>query len=285
MESEVSVDIDVAEELRQGDILRWEKPEQSAWADYSIVVTADCDLAHNKMRSRISYVPLVPFDSYVSKIWGPDYVQKKVSVLLGAAVEAIRRSWTEVKSGADLTPSAVIEWIERDDPSVIGIAIFGDTIAPQRPVLERAISRAKTALRCKADLTEYLTTSETYIKRISARADELIPNGGNARIIKDALNGHCNSLPGDVFFVGEIPGEGNGGYFSLLRHVTQCPLDDISLDPARRPGPVLPLRRIGRLNPPFVYAMTQQLAKVFSDIGLPKFYEDKMAACVTKYLA
>jgi hypothetical protein len=287
MVSEVRSDLKAADELRQGDLLRWELRDRTIWTEYGVVVTADCDLMYNKMRNKISYVPLVSFDNYVAGIWGPDYVEKKVLKILESAVSAIRRAHADRNAGANLTEAAVINWITRDDPSEIAAVVLGDGCDERaRRTIEATIRRAKSVLRSQAELSLRISGDDSYIKRITGRAGELFPDGkGNAQTIKEAVNGHCNSLPGDVFFIGEIPGEGDDGYFALLRHVTQCSLDDISLDPAQRPGPVLPLRRIARLQPPFIYAMTQQLAKVFADIGLPAYHAERMAACVKKYLS
>jgi hypothetical protein len=284
---EVTNDIKPAGPLRQGDILRWDRRDGTVWTEYGVVVTADCDLEHNKMRNWVSYVPLVRFESYVSDVWGPDYVEKKVSKILESAVSTIRSAHAETKPGATLTASAVADWINRDDPSGIASAIFGKNCSDKvRLPFEKIIARAKAALNCQNELSARTGELDPYIKRITIRASQLFPDGkGSAQTIKEALNGHCGSLPGDVFFIGAIPGEGNDGYFALLRHVTQCSLDDISLDPAQRPGPVLPLRRIAKLQPPFVFAMTQQLAKVFSDIGLPASYAERMTTCVKKYLS
>jgi hypothetical protein len=283
------IELDSAFEApRQGDVLRWEKTDRSPWTEHAIVVTADCDLEFNKNRNSISYVPLVRFDTYVGCFWGPDYVAKKAEKIFEGATAAIRRAHKAKGLSGDLNYHVVRDWIVRDSAGAIVEMLSHESLSPaERRTLEVVIDKAKRALGCEHDLMNYDTDGDTYVRRIIVRANDLLPEsrGDPAKSVLEALQGHCRSLPGDVFFVSTVPGDGDGGYFALLRHIGQCDINDVSLDPVRRAGPVLPLRRIARLTSPYVYALTQQLAKVFADIGLPKEYVGGLTSCIDKYLA
>jgi hypothetical protein len=123
-EAEIRNDLSAGDPLRQGDVIRWERPDGTVWTEYCIVVTADCDLANNKTRGRISYVPAVTFESYIAGIWGPDYVDKKVAKILEGAFSAMQRAHSERNAGARLSETALLEWIKRDDPSAIVAALM-----------------------------------------------------------------------------------------------------------------------------------------------------------------
>jgi hypothetical protein len=274
------IELDSAfEALRQGDVLRWEKTDGSPWTEYAIVVTADCDLEYNKNRNRISYIPLVRFNTYVSAFWGPDYVAKKAEKIFEGAAAAIRRAHQTKGLTGTLNEFAIRDWLIRDAASAIAELLSHEgSSSTERRALERIIDNAQRALACERELAAADADGNTYVQRIVRRAKDLLPDarGDPAKSVMDALQGHCNSLPGDVFFVSTIPGDGNLGYFALLRHIAQCDVNDVSLDPFRPAGPVLPLRRIARLASPYIYALTQQLAKVFADIGLPKGYVGRL---------
>jgi len=238
------------------------------------------------MRGIISYVPLLCFESYVGAFWRPDYVEKKVNKIVEGAIAAVREAHKARGSTELLGERAIREWIARDEATEIVSQLLGvDCNVNEGKKLKRVISAARAALFCKKGLAT-VGDGRPYINRLITEVGVLFPDGkGTASTIFAALDGHCNSLPGDVFFVSHLPGEGDDGYFALLRHIRQCNLQDISLDPVQRPGPTLPLRRIGTLRAPFVHALTQQLAKVFADIGLPMFHSERLAACTRNYLS
>ncbi len=272
---------------RQGDVLRWDVNDRSPWTEHAIVVTADCDLEFNKNRNRISYVPVVRFDTYVGNFWGPDYVAKKTDKILEAAIGAIRREHKAKGLSGNITDTAIRDWIGRDNVSNIADALSNESFTPaKRHTLETVITKAKRALNRRQELEGYGSNGGTYVHKIIEGAKDLLPDSSDpSKSVLEALQGHCGSLPGDVFFITSIPGDGESGYFALLRHIGQCDVAEVSLDPVRRAGPILPLRRIGRLASPYVYALTQQLAKVFADIGLPPGYIGRLTTCLDTYVA
>jgi hypothetical protein len=264
MSQEVT-DFDLSEDrLSQGDVLRWNKREPVDGAEYAIVVTADCDLAHNKMNGIISYVPLLRFDTYVTTVWGPDYVSKRVHKILEGVIGSVREVHKRTGSAQTLSEKAIREWLIRDEANEIASQLLGPTTDPKNlNKLAQEISPGREVLLYEHDLS-LIDSSTTFINRLTAAVKTLFPDGkGTPKTIVSALDSHCNSLPGDVFFVSQLPNEGEEGYFALLRHVRQCKVEDVSLDPAERPGPTLLARRIGSLRAPFIYALTQQMASVF----------------------
>ena len=280
-------DTDLLEDrLAQGDILRWRSRTPTDAAEYGIVVTADCDLAHNKMKDIISYVPLLRFNTYVSTVWGPEYVSKKVEKILELTISSVREAHNRTGSNQTLHEQAIREWLIRDEAADTASQLLGPTAEPrQLQKLSEQILWGREALIHERNLSAD-DESTAYIKQLTAIARETFPDGkGSAKTILNALDGHCSSLPGDVFFVSLLPNEGEEGFFALLRHIRQCKLSDISLDPVERPGPPLPARRIGSLRAPFIYALTQQMASVFIDIGLPTYHSKRLTECTKAYLS
>jgi hypothetical protein len=286
MSQEVT-DADLCEDrLVQGDILRLKDCDPVDRAEYGIVVTADCDLLHNKVRGIVSYVPLLRLETYVSNVWGPDYVSRRVQKILEGVIGRVRDAHKARETNQTLSEQAIRDWLVRDDAAEIASQLLGaDADAKKQDKLVRVISTGREALLYERRLS-VAETEMNYIHRLTAAATTLFPDGkGNAKTILSALDGYCNSLPGDVFFVSQLPNEGESGYFALLRHIRQCELEDISLDAAERPGPIPPARRIGTLRSPFIYALTKQMTNVFADIGLPTYHSKRLSACVKTYLS
>jgi hypothetical protein len=289
LEQEEVTDTDLdGDRIHQGDIIRWERPDGTEWTQYGIVVTADCDLAHYKTRGRISYVPVVRLATYVHRFWGPDYVAKRVTKTFEGAVAAIRRAHHEHGFTGDLTETAIADWIGRDEPPMIAAALLNSDCDPKdRRRFEFKVAAARSAMECERRLA-MMTTEEghLYLEQLTSSFRQIAPEikGDPAEIVSNAFEGHCSSLPGDVFFVSQIPGDGDVGFFALLRHVSQCEHLDISLDSFQRAGPTLPFRRVARLCSPYVYALTQNLARVFADIGLPQSHPARLDASVKKFL-
>jgi hypothetical protein len=276
----------VDDRLTQGDVIRWDRADASHRGEYGIVVTADCDLVHNKMKGVISYVPLLRFEKYVMAVWGPDYVERRVKKILESAVSAMREAHKARRSSETLGEGGIRQWLIRDDAPAIASQLLGpeaDDKGLRR--LERIIAPARAALICESELLSD-GDGTPYINRLTNAANVLFPDGkGNTKTISTAPDSHCNSLPGDVFFVSHLPGEGDDGYFALLRHISQFNMQNISLDPVQRPGPVLPARRIGKLKAPYIYALTQQMARVFADIDLPTDHSERLVVCTRNYLS
>lgn len=83
------------------------------------------------------------------------------------------------------------------------------------------------------------------------------------------------SLPGDVFYFSGVSGREDFGLFAMLRYISQCDIADLAISPNDLRFGVAKAKRFARLNSPYVFALAQNLARVFSDIGLPKAYKDR----------
>lgn len=282
------VEIDAPDDrLHQGDVLSWDKRDSKNWKEHGIIITADCDLLHNKMKNRISLVPLISFGTYVQEVWGPEFVSKRVTKILEGSISAIRIAHAEIGRTGVVSEEAILDWISRDQPDMIAAMLFNEEYdAEKRRKFLSKIEAAKNAIDAEQELLQQ-TSPASYMEKLVSLANKITLNPpADARSnIGMALRGHCTSPPGDVFFLSQVPGDGTGGFFALLRHITQCDIKDIFLESARRPGLALPMRRVGRLKAPYLYALTQNIARVFADIGLPGHYSERRSSSAEGFLS
>jgi hypothetical protein len=271
--------------LFQGDVLRWERPTETPWREHALVVTASCDLRQNKNRGLISYVPVVAFSSYVRFFWAPEFMDRRLAHQKDVGFAAVRKAVEAARGSCGLSHEAALGWVLRAEVDEVVADIIPDVaLAKERRKLSSAVATLKAALVAERELREcqsadaFMSLLSDRLGLISGKAGTDGPGG-----IRSALEGHCTSLPGDVFFISTVPG-GGGGHFAMLRHVSQIEEGDIEMDPVARPGARLPARRVGRLGSPYVYALTQQLGKIFSDIGLPSTHPENLRESLSRHL-
>lgn len=271
-------------QLHQGDVLRWEHDLASPWREHALIVTADCDLRLNKTRGLVSYVPVVKFGSYIQHIWAPEFVEKRMSHQRRVGLAAIRKAFESARGSYTLTDEAALAWVLREDAEAIAGAVFTGESSKnkERSSLIVAIKKLSNALTAEKEI---LGTAGDFLEMLYTRVSIITgKTGGDGREeIGRSLEGHCTSLPGDVFFMNSVPGASRG-HFAIIRHIYQAAESDIDLDPVARPGARLPLRRVGRLGSPYVFALTQRLGKVFSDVGLPSSHPENLRASLSLQL-
>lgn len=102
-------------------------------------------------------------------------------------------------------------------------------------------------------------------------------------ILADDFQKTIKSLPGDVFHIPILPDNTDNGLFLILRDISQCSLSDIAGTPDDLRFGTAKARRVARISAPYRYAITQQLARVFADIGLPLAYEARCNEAASKF--
>jgi hypothetical protein len=119
--------------LRQGDVLEWIGDQTDPWRRFAIVVTADCDLAHQKHAGLLACVPVLPHDEYLSLFALPARVEKAKAKLLERAAALIRGYQESNRPEFTLAMSdeAIAGWIE--------------AVAPEEIVAELRVTNEKEA--------------------------------------------------------------------------------------------------------------------------------------------
>ncbi len=276
--------------LRQGDVINFlqdmhlspHDPQQ--WSSHlGVIVTADCDLAHRKHAGTLSYIPAVPTHIYSALIAFP------------RMAERIRNS-TVKKLRASLPSTAGWPTFER----ILEMTLQGKS--------SEHIARFLPDHSEKAKLNQYVSILEhherwrlsydagkTWEELLAATKDLLagraLANGANAKKVdpEKLLRVEMGNLlhsnpPGDVMFL-TSPAHHFVGFMAYLRLIREIPLTQIALSAYQEfTEPNLIARRVGRLRTRYLHRLTQKMAAVFTDIGLPDEYDESRELILSNFI-
>ena len=261
---------DPREPIRQGDIFTWRTPEPP-WKSHGVVVTADCDISKRKHAGIISYVPVLPLVEYWRLFSLPksikQYVENTYFPQLQKRITALQR-----KNCGDfprpLISEEIVDFITLSTPEEVA------AVLEPPPPADSALIRQISAYQAYA----FVTDSTPFDALVSLLADlrAAMANSPPRRDrVHEELRTSIDNLPGDAFFLSGLGFPAHVPSIAYLRFVREVPLEHLSVTSPTASEPDSVAYRIARLRPPFVYRVTQQLAHVFSDIGLPSSYETR----------
>lgn len=238
--------------LSQGDVIVWEE-NQDFQSKAAVVVTADCDLAKGKHWGRITVVPLVPVGSYMEEVYLPKQLallEEELVALFAKAVHQALKVKTDPPSDDALESLVSLDAL----PSSLGTS-------------DRA-KQAHALLRHVRGLTKSMTSAEALDEALRLRSS------GVKALSASRIGTFLEKPPGDCMVLPQLPGLAPELHVAFLRAMREVRDQDI----ATKTSEVEPNRakRIGRLVPVLRYRLTQMLAQVFSDIGLPDDYEEAL---------
>lgn len=261
-------------EIRQGDVLELlPGAEPEAWSSHlGIVLTANCDLVYRKHGGVLSYVPVVPVEVYARAILLPRLIE--------AEIERSERHLSEAVPVEDGWPSLgrlteMLELGERIETVCEALPNHPDT-----EVVAIRIERLSAALDCQrtytdeADTTAAIALVEGLLHRLRA-IDGHKPQPPWHALGREVHNRLTKSLPGDSIFIDRVSPDHREGYIAYLRLIREIQHDSIARSAVeeQRLGARVAARRVGRLGLLYLHRLTQQLVKVFADIGRPTDYE------------
>lgn len=235
--------------LSQGDVIVWDET-QDFQAKAAVVVTADCDLAKGKHWGRITVIPLVPVAHYMEEV----YLPKQLALL--------------EEDLAALFAKAVHQSLDAKAPPPSGDALESlvtlDALPPSLAISDSG-QQAHSLLRHVRGLTKSMTSAQALDEALRLRSP------GVKALSASKIRTFLESPPGDCMVLPQLPGLAPGLHIAFLRAMREVRDRDI----ATKTSEIVPNRakRIGRLVPVLRYRLTQMLAQVFSDIGLPDNYE------------
>lgn len=247
------------EPLKQGDVFIWHDvppTDQNAWMLAGIIVTADCDLVRGKHGGFVSYVPLLTPKEYLSIRFIPDMIAKRKRKLLVEFINRFRRAATNSES--ENFSDELLEKIATNETPLDGA--LPDALESKK----KSASEARTAFKSFIELCakdELAATARALFPQSENPNDEL------TKKCRDHLKGR---LPGDAFFINHVAGLSNRNFIAYLRQVRHTPASAFSQP--HRPKEMHAVR-VARLRPTFRHRLTQQMAEVFTAIGLPEAYE------------
>ncbi len=270
--------------LRQGDVLRFIQKEEFpvGWRDtIAVVVTANCDLAFGKHWGTITYVPAIPLDIYVQQFIIPKIIttecEKSKKILQElfareAATESVERALEMLQLGYSMKEIAVL-------------------LPPNSNSLHFETELQALGLLWAAQITlRQCTDPEQYwrhVEGLSTDLDELRrPKTSSKETLRREMRSRLKSFPGDTFYLCEPGPDCGGGYVVMLRLIRSLDDSSVALRPAdeyHSPGQYR-ARRIARLEILYCHRVVQQMAQVFTDIGLPSDYEEARASRLANYV-
>lgn len=268
-----------ARAIQQGDVLEFLRQDVSPligahhWSShYCVVVTANCDLAHNKHGGLLSVVPIVPLSVYAANIAVPRITEPLVETARADLRRAVPR-----RSGWP-TQERLLELL-RDGVDSAAISQFVPEEPEKAEVLEllapaEACAQWERALKLSTKWEDLVLALGTFLAALHP-AKKRRPDGGQL-VRRELKNRLIKSLPGDALFLSALaPGVDDGyvAYLRVLRELTLTQIATSAIEERRASGTIV-VRRVGRLAPLYLHRLTQQLAAVFTAIGLPVPYEE-----------
>lgn len=265
----------------QGDVIKWVGADWTKpWHCFGVVVTADCDLALGKHDGVISYVPALTTDDFIWARWRVDAIGSKLDGLLDKVAGRLAR-W-RAKNGGPETPLSALamrRWIERAGPEGL-LDEAGVEDVGQRKDLLNVISPVAAIVEC-------VNRAEPDLELLSSAYSAVNPKAArDPLVMADDIQKSWTSLPGDIFHLPAMPEEGTAsghGLFLHLRHIRQVNAGDVTARPDAIRSGSAKAQRVARVSAPYRYAVTQALARVFSDIGLPDVYDDRRKSAARSF--
>ncbi|MDO2970940.1 hypothetical protein [Mycobacteroides abscessus] len=234
--------------------------DATAWNRHLLVITADCDFAHDKHHGRVTCVPLLTKDEYLLELQIPKFRHQalvKVVAALQEVLESLGRN--------GISETRLREWpLEQSTDAILTLlAIAGDkrdVVGGMVDAIRELGSAASTVAEATAALVQ---------------AQRRLPNAQSEKNLRTNLVGRLQNAfkqpPGDALFVSALADGHDYGYFVYLRHLEQIWEPQVSLGPSRS---VVEYRRLSRLQEKYTHAIAQRFALVFMTIGLPDAYEE-----------
>lgn len=256
--------------LRQGDVIEALAPADPE-SRFGVVVTADCDIAQLKHNNTVSYVPLFVLPRYVAAF----YIPRRLERILKQLREDLTRRATTIRQqqhpdSAPFSEGAIDVWVEGADGAAIAAALEAPADKRRNEFIALADTyRAARLARGAEDLEAGVKALTLVSQYRGSTAEKALSKTW------DEIHGYVRDLPGDAFFIGsigEVP-ELRVGFIAYLRVLRELHPTQVALRPADLRSADVRVKRIARLRSPYLYRLTQQLASVFSSIGLPTAYE------------
>ncbi len=222
-----------------------------------------------KHRGILSYVPILSLDRFLIDHWLPEQIDRRLREPLSIAASHVRQALAETGRPAEISERGLQDWLVRDGAE--GILRELHMAPPDRlQNVQKSLGPCVRLVNAKAirDLPQAINE---FIQLTATTT----PTGTDPAVrVWNQLEGYVQRLPGDCFFLSALSQFYVDGYVAYLRRVQEIQATQFAV--AALDLPTADAVRISRLKPTYKYRLTQQLAAVFADIGLPTEYT---AAC------
>ncbi|WP_342714126.1 hypothetical protein [Bradyrhizobium sp. B039] len=255
--------------FRQGDVIRRD-PIGSSQPSWGVIITADCDIAQEKMGEFYTYLVVRSARDYVEQVWAGEELLKLAERHRRVAIEGIHEADQIRDANAiPLTAADLTDWAAADGATAILNAI-GVSNNRVRSRLEAAI---EIALIANQQTSENVTSLQ-LLKACWSREGKKAPEQSGA--IRNALN--PRQMRSDYMLLPALPAEREVGFVVMLRDVRAIRSTELfmsRLDRRIGDGDDATMYRIGRFSDFIRYAIAQRMATLFSRIGMTEHFESE----------
>lgn len=271
-------------EVRQGDILQMlPDAEAEEWTShFGVLVTANCDLVHAKSGGVATYIPVVPIEVYVGAMVIPAEVQRhdvRSQRTLEQALDRHAVGMTSVRIEEMLS----LHETPRD------IALLAGLEGHALRDFEKAVERVGACRDAQQKLVERsFQEKRSCLTRLLSVLNGLEASPSRkpiAQLVREDVISRIRSLPSDALYLGSLSPQNSHGYVAYLRLLREIRIERIALRPSEErtaPERQFEARRISRLRLLYTHKILQQMAAVFTDIGLPEDYETYRNASIVR---
>jgi hypothetical protein len=265
--------------IRQGDVLEWLNDKSDRWRRFAIVVTADCDLAHQKHGGLLACVPVLEHEEYLALFPLPARLARAKAKLLERASAQIRQYQAENRPDfpVPLSDDVIAAWIDSGD----GREIVDELRVPEGKAaedLQQVVGAIQGCTRASA--------AGGLEGQLDALAAALVATQGKstfderrATVARELLD-QLGRLPGDAIFLHALSRQYSNGYVAYLRALVNIDEGTVARRARDLSDGATGAMRISRLASPYVFHLSQALGHVFSAIALPAQYESSREAFI-----
>lgn len=272
--------------LVQGDVFEWLERKDDPWLQFGVIVTANCDILHQKHRGILSYVPVLAIEDYLRIFFFPSALQKGVksiaeqlgrTLLADEVADAIRAYQAENLADfpEPLSDSVALRW---------ALTLTPEGLADELQITDPGPRKKFVTLVEDFRSVEAAVTGGAYAAQWNALVRLRVRQGPTAEKARERIwseiRASIKDLPGDRFFLGRLGSVPGDGWIAYLRLVREIQHDQVAIrQPDLRKKETV-AKRVARLRSPYIYRLTQQLIDVFAAIGLPSEYEESRSSVV-----
>jgi hypothetical protein len=266
-------EISETDEFRQGDIIRPYDETRSfsglPAGSAGVIVTADCDIANDKYGDYLSYLPIVPADSYLDSFWAPPRLERITFDACKQVIDTIYK--TEKKRDSDvhrLSQDEFLDWFRgRGASAILNLIPLNagqekETASKQLAIIEAALQRRLNTLHPNIACLKSCWKLKGF--QVQKQIEEL----------KKGIADLTNAV--SFFLIPELPDSPPYGHVVTIRDVRSINADNIFA--SRRAVPYHRrddscMYRVGRFSDRIRFAISQKLASLFSRIGMTSHFE------------
>ncbi len=259
--------------VRQGDVLINRLPGADRIEETCIVITADCDISKGKFGRHLACLRVVRLHDYIKTNWA----SKKLAKARKDETEKVRSQVAKwhtkiLDSESKLTPDGTVSWIRRENP----VDLCNALCVPDNE-REKFVTCIK-ALRDALIAVDKVAHREELAQLVQFRA--VIQNFPIEQVYQKTLQqAQQEPLPDDTFLLPGLPQLEDIPVVVLLREIVGVPHEAVHYraTDAWADGSFL---RIGRLQPMFKYAVSQDFGTLYARIGLSQDYETRCRCAI-----